>query len=94
MLIQICNKSKETKFDENIPNVQDKVNESIKEDIEKILENPNDNPNASIPLLKKAQELLKGYEDCKEKYYCNICPDFSTINPSTLIEHHCSFHQL
>ena len=48
---------------------------------------------ANIPLLKKAQELLKEYEDCEVKYYCNICPDFSTIDLTTLSEHHCSFHE-
>ena len=86
--------SKETKFNENIPKVQDEVNKSINENIKKVLDNPNDNPLACIPLLKKAQELLKKYEDYEVKYYCNICPDFSTIDPSTLIEHHCSFHEI
>ena len=86
--------SKETKFDENTSNVQDEVNKSINENIEKVLDNPNDNPQACIPLLKKAQELLKKYEDYEVKYYCNICPDFITIDPSTLIEHHCSFHDV
>ena len=55
--------SKETKFDENTSNVQDEVNKSFNENIEKVLDNPNDNPRACIPLLKKAQELLKKYED-------------------------------
>ena len=86
--------SKETKFNENIPKVQDEVNKSINENIKKVLDNPNDNPLACIPLLKKAQELLKKYEDYEVKYHCNICPDFSTIDPSTLIEHHCSYHEI
>ena len=75
-------------------NVQDEVKESINEDIEKILDNPNENPQANIPLLKKAQELFKEYEDCEVKYYCNVCPDFSTLDPCTLIEHHCSLHEI
>jgi hypothetical protein len=53
-----------------------------------------DNPANDNPMLKKAEELLKKYEDCEVKYYCNICPDFSTIDPGTLIEHHCSFHEI
>ena len=78
---------------ENTPNVQDEANESIKDRIQKILDNPNDNPQASISQLKRAQELDKEYEGFEVKYYCNICPDFSTVDPSTLIEHHCSFHE-
>ena len=77
--------SKETKLEEKIAKVQDEVKENI--NTEKVLDDPN-----AWSLLKKAQELVKKYEDCEIKYYCNICPDFSTICEGTLIEHHCSFH--
>jgi hypothetical protein len=79
--------SKETKFDENNQKVEDKVKEKNNDNAEKNLDDPN-----AWASLKKAQELVKKYEDCEIKYYCKICPDFSTICESALIEHHCSFH--
>lgn len=78
---------KETKFDENIPKFQEE--EKTNDNTEKVLDDPN-----AWALLKKAEELLKKYEDYEVKYYCNVCPDFSTIDSSTLIEHHCSFHEI
>ena len=77
--------SKETKFDEKIAKVQDEVKENT--NTEKVLDDLN-----AWAQLKKAQELVKKYEDCEIKYYCKICPNFSTIFESSLIEHHCSFH--
>ena len=77
--------SKETKFDEKNAKGQDEVKENT--NTEKVLDDPN-----AWALLKKAQELVKKYEDCEIKYYCNICPDFSTICEGTLIKHHCTFH--
>ena len=85
LLKKVHEQSKETKFDEKIAKVQDEVKENT--NTEKVLDDPN-----AWALLKKAQELVKKYEDCQIRYYCKICPDFSTICESTLIEHHCSFH--
>ena len=73
--------SKETKFDEKIAKVQDEVKENT--NTEKVLDDPN-----AWAQLKKAQELVKKYEDCEMKYYCKICPDFSTIFEGTLIDNY------